>query len=87
MNNLRLQLLSLFALTELTSGQLHSSTNPPVDPSSAPSKTLQTMHQLIMLLIHIVQILIEDKSLIRSFYIPSVYGGAAGYCPQVQFVV
>jgi hypothetical protein len=35
---LRLQLLSLFALTELTSGQLHSSTNPPVDPSSAPSK-------------------------------------------------
>jgi len=49
MNNLRLQLLSLFALTELTSGQLHSSTNPPVDPSSAPS----TIHSLNVYLVEL----------------------------------
>ena len=29
--------IRLFALTELTSGQLHSSTNPSVDPISGPS--------------------------------------------------
>ena len=68
-----------------SSGKLHFIFTP-VDPISTPSKALLINFQIVQLTIRIVQVLATNMSQHHSFYSPSVYGGVAGYRPQVQNV-